>query len=279
MKRIFVAMLILYMVINPCGASSEWIYSDGNRDMKVGNCLTIDDYTITLKDYSTNDDGLKDSILIEIANGVNKQTEIIQIGKSFKFGDDKYSITYVNYKKGKINVALYKYTSPIFKFSSETEETNSNKYNYKSTITLTCCDADAYNIKVSYDDNVRGNFDDFKISCLKVGKSKGIDIKYSYDEDSKLIMNVEYEDGEGNEYKQSYDVVCNLVVTEEIEPTKEKSEGVRVVHKYSSEYYAKKIFINAIDTALNKITFTETEKLQLTQIRDSLKKSIQGENA
>ena len=273
MKKILLLLGIL-ILINCCSAGSDWNYACGNRDMNIGNTLTCDDYAITLKDYSANDDGLVNNILIEIANGEQKQTEIISIGNSYKFGDDRYSISYVNYKKNKINVAVYKYTSPIFKFSTETEESNSNRYDYESTITLTCYDADACNIKVTCDDNVRENFDNFKMSHLRAKKSKEVDIKYSYNDNSKLILNVEYEDNEGNEYTQSYDVLCNLVVTEHEESGIATTNRDRVIQRYSNEYYAKKVFIKAIDTALSKISFTESEKLQLEQIKNSLEQSL-----
>ena len=269
---------MLTLLLKPCYASSDWIYETGNRDTKIGNSLICDEYTITLKDYYTNDDGLKTRILIEIANGEDVYREIVNIGTSVRFGDDKYSFTYVNCKKEKINIAIYKYICPRFGITSETKPiTTTSKYNYESEITLTCYDAIAYNIKVTFDnDNVIGNFDNFKLNRMYTKKSKDISIKYLCEDAPTLIMNVEYEDKEGHEYTQSYDVLGNLVITENenSEIANEKTQGVRVVQRYSKEYYPTKAFIRAIEIALDKISFTESEKLQLEQIKNSLEQSL-----
>jgi len=266
-------LVVAVLLSHPAYAASDWKHVSGNVDMKRGNVLQCGDYTLKLIDFSVADR----TVLLEIVSSSGeKEIAIVPAGSSHLFGDDNYKVTFVNYKNKKINVAIYMRLRPVFRIETETNTANSLSYTHITSVTFECKEKTAVDAVIEFeckDVKLNGKLHDVKIGTCAVGSRSKATIKYTPLENASIIAKVVYKDATGKKYKQCIDVVSNLPVVAETNEVTATKDTV-TVKKTTNEDTYKRIFIRAIDVAIIRITFTDEQKKQLMDIRNSLEGSL-----
>ena len=274
MKRILPLLLILCLA--GTAAATEYNYQAGALT-GTGGTIKNAEYTFKLVDFTTNSDGIHDTLLIDVYTGdIKINSVVLDIGKTYTSEKGEYKIKFSKYLNKKFVIETRAVETPHFDISAETTSLGSyDKYDYETTIKTTCKNAPASGVVVTWDSadiDLKNELTKTRYNPLKKGDSPDdITIKYTRFPASKLIMNIEYKDELGSEHTQTFNVLENAPVPA-APPQKQARPytGYRVIHRHPPDYYAKQAFIRAIDAALIKIEFTEEEENQLKNIKESL---------
>ncbi len=275
-NKIMCVFVMALLLSHPVYASSDWKYVSGNINMKPGNAITCGDYVIKLVDVSYGNLATDTTLLLDISStSGKKEMSVVEAGKSYLFNDDNYKVTFVNYKNKKINVAAYRALRPVFGIETQTTESKSKSYTHMTTVTFVCREKTAGDVIIRFDcSNVKlkGKLSKVNVGTMSVGAEKTFKISYTPSDCAKIVASIEYTGDGGKSYEQCFDVVSNLPVEEINEVATTKSTVT--VKKTTNENAAKRVFIRAIDVAIKRITFTDGQKTQLINIKNTLEYSL-----
>lgn len=280
-KPAIIGIILLVSYFSPMAAAEvTWNYVSGSRDWKVGNELECDGYKIEYRDCAKNDDGRITQIIIDIKKGDNKDTQIISSGCYYEFEDEKHKFHFVSARKNRINVATYALAYPEFDVSMSTKRfTTGSNYEYESAIKIKCIKSNAENVKVSFDSvDCDGNYKNKNLGLIKIDDDETINIKYDVNAgEPDLIMEIDYEDEDGNDYIQKFDILNDEGIIEVSEDYIRKTDsGIRVITRYTQEDRYKLSFSRDIEIALNRIDFNESDSKYLTELMNRLNEEAEG---
>lgn len=254
---------LLFCLISTASASSEWTLT-GCTELKKCS-LPCGSQTVSIIDFND------DAVLIDVFEGGNvTDTVLVSLSSSELFNNDMAKVSYYLTNGAKRRVAVY--TRNVPRFTVSTESRQSGNY-YISDITIKCLNQDAKNVKISMDsENVkfRKEFRDLRYWSITEDTEIEKSIKYKLLPNPSIIINIEWEDGAGNEYNKEFDILKNVEINKPaIEKNEQKSPGYTIIRN-SAEDREKKIFYRAIERALNHIDFSEEVENELRSIMEKL---------
>lgn len=254
---------LLFCLVSTASASSEWTLT-GCTELKKCS-LPCGSQTVSIIDFND------DAVLIDVFEGGNvTRSLLISLGSTELFNDDMSKVTYYLTNGARRRVAVYTRNVPRFTFSTESRQ--SGNY-YISDITIKCLDLDAKDVEVSMDsENVefRKDFRDLRYNSIPENTKIEKSIKYKLEENPSITINIEWEDGAGNEYNKEFDILKNVEINKPaIEKNEQKSSGYTIIRR-SIEDREKEIFYRAIERALNHIQFSPEAEAELRSIQKQL---------
>ncbi len=264
LTKLLIIPFLLFLLASTASASGTWsqesITTLKQCNMSCGpDIVRIDDY---------NDDAILISL---IRNNTVIESDILT--SSVTMDNDLIKVNAYKSYGGKRSVIVYSRVVPSFAVSTKNEHLSYSNYDYKAEITIICKNANAHNVKYTYEyENIDFNknprvFRDFKvIEDSEIVKT----FKCSPGTVPVLMLKIEFEDDVGNKYVQKFDILNNLPAKiEKVEP-KSTTHGYTIVRK-STEDIEKRIFYNAIERALRHIDFSEEAEAELRTIMKQLK--------
>jgi len=254
---------LLFLLISTASASDTWTLT-GCSEIKQCS-LSCGLQIVSITDFN---DGM---ILLNVTeNGSEIETIFLSRGSTEYFNNDLSRVISYNTNDGNAKIAVYKKAVPTFSVSSESKQYNG----YVTTdITIKCLDQPAKNVVIELDSGDTKFIKDFgKVKYKSVSEDNTIEkqIKFKSDKDTIIILKIEYEDIDGNNYYREFDILNNVVITEYMEPETVKSSGYTII-KHSREEIEQRIFYNAISRALQHIDFSDSAEAELRTIMEQLK--------
>lgn len=264
MRKIIPILLFLIIFSQAASASAAWSQESITTlkpcNMSCGpDIVRIDDY---------NDDAILISLIRD-----NTVIESDILTSSVLMDNDLIKVNAYKSYSGKRSVIVYSRVVPSFAVSTKTEPQPYSNYDYNAEITITCKNADAHNVKYTYEfENIEFNKrpkqfrDSTVIEDTKIVKT----FKCSPGTAPLLMLKIEFEDDVGNKYVQNFDILNNIPAKiEKVEP-KSTTHGYTIVRKSTGDI-EKKIFYNAIERALRHIDFSAEAEAELRTILKQLK--------
>jgi len=253
---------LLFCLISTASASSTWTLT-GCSEIKQCS-IPCDHQTVSITDFND------DMILIDVSeNGSGIETIFLSMGTTENFNNDLSKVVSYKTNDGTSKIAVYKKNLPSFSVSSESEQFNGY---VTADITIKCLDQDAKNVVIELDSGDTEFIKDFdKVKYKSFGEDKTIEkqIKFEADKITEIILNVEWEDVDGNDYYREFDILNNIVITDYVEPKTVKSSGYTIIRK-TREEIEQRIFYNAITRALQHIDFSDSAEAELRTIQKQL---------
>jgi len=254
---------LLFCLISTASASSEWTLT-GCTELKKCS-LPCGPQTVSIIDFND------DAVLVDILEGGNvTDTVLVSLSSSELFNDDMSKVSYYLTNGARRRVAVY--TRNVPRFTISTESRQSGNY-YISDITIKCLDRYARDVEVSMNsENVEfcRDFRDLRYNSISENTKIEKSIKYKLEETPSITINVEWEDGAGNEYNKEFDILKNVEIDKPVIKINKPEHGYKIVRR-SVEDREKEIFYHAIERALNHIEFSEDAETELWSIMEQLK--------
>lgn len=251
----------LFLLISTASASPTWEL-EGTTELKLCS-LSCGSPSVSIADFNN------DNVLINIIESGNiTETLLLSMGESELFNNDMSKVTYYMTNGAKKRIAVYTRNVPEFSISTETR--HSGNY-YNSEITIKCLDQQAENVKISLDsENVdfTKNFKESRFNRVNEDVEIVKKIKYKMEGCPEIIVKIEYEDSDNNDYLQEFDVLKNVKIVNEPKPEK-VSKGYTIIQR-DPEEREKGIFYRAIERALNRIEFSGDSEEELLAIMEQL---------
>ena len=286
---IFLGVLIFALLPIPTSAA-DWVKVSSDDNIAVNGKIVVDGFNITLIDrtFEYDDDGVVSGakVIIDIEKQGITQTHILTAGSSLYFGEDGgydrdvYKVAFLHAWDSKIALAAYKYPCPSVSISSDEKNCSWGTYDRAVDLELGARTANVYDLEISFE------FDDEKVVVSKEeisvgtlakdqdGKEKSFRYKITDSSDPSLVMVLEFEDEEGNEYTQKYDVLEASPVVEVVE-VEEKESGVRVIQAHDKDYTMKLQLISRLETVQPKLNLTANEEQLFESLIECLKQDTE----
>jgi len=230
--------------------------------MKAGDSFTKGEYTAVLTDIARNWDGDIYAILFTIyKNGVQDDIITVNYGQRTEFADGRYRLYCYRYRYGQVFCSLEEAALPNFIISSTTKQYET--YN-KTTVCAKLTTAAANHIKV--------NWETSGVDLTKKPSSKNYETLskntnitntiLNWSGNGSILIKISYKDSDGNDYKQTHDIIQNTVYTK-------IASGVST-ERITAE---KKVFKNAAIRAMKYGNLSSSSSSDLRSITSSGKVS------